>query len=134
MSRGFRRTTTTKSKGGPYGKGVGLGISVLLALLVISLAVWLLRRSATEESTPATAEPAEGVEAGLEEEEEAAVVGEVSTPGEAAEQKDKSQATPAAERKAEDLGVDLSQIEGTGSGGRITVKDVMGAAKQAGPE
>jgi len=108
---------------------VGLGISVLLTLIVISLAVWLLRRSATDESTPATPEPGEGVEAGVEE--EAAVVGEASTPGEAGEQKDKVQATPAAERKAEYLGVDLSQIEGTGSGGRITVKDVREAAKQA---
>jgi pyruvate/2-oxoglutarate dehydrogenase complex dihydrolipoamide acyltransferase (E2) component len=129
MSRRFRRTTTTKSKGGAYGKGVGLGISVLLALIVFSLAVWLLRRSATDESTPATPEAGEGVEAGVEAEE--AVVGEPSTPGEAGEQKDKAQATPAAERKAEDLGVDLSQIEGTGSGGRITVKDVREAAKQA---
>jgi pyruvate/2-oxoglutarate dehydrogenase complex dihydrolipoamide acyltransferase (E2) component len=129
MSGRFRRTTTAKSKGGAFGKGVGLGISVLLALIVISLALWLLRRSATDESTPATAEPGEGVEAGLEEEE--AVVGEASTPGEAGEQKDKAQATPAALRKAKDLGVDLSQIEGTGSGGRITVKDVREAAKQA---
>ena len=127
MSRRFGRPKRTKSKGGAYGKGVGLGMGVLLALIGISLAVWLLRRSARDESTPATAEPAEGVEAGVEEE---AVVGEASTPGEAGEQKDKALATPAAERKAEDLGVDLSQIEGTGSGGRITVKDVMGAAKQ----
>ena len=124
MSRRFGRT---KSKGGAYGKGVRLGISVLLALIVISLAVWLLRRSATDESTPATPEPGEGVEAGVEE----AVVGEANTPGEAGEQKDRTQATPAAERKAEDLGVDLSQIEGTGSGGRITVKDVTEAANQA---
>jgi hypothetical protein len=87
MSRRFRKTTSTRSKGGAYGKGVGLGISVLLALIVISLAVWLLRRTATDESTPATAEPAEGVEAGVEED--------------------------------------------TGSGGRITVKDVREAAKQA---
>jgi pyruvate/2-oxoglutarate dehydrogenase complex dihydrolipoamide acyltransferase (E2) component len=129
MSRRFARTTTTKSKAGPYGKGVGLGISVLLALIVISLAVWLLRRSTTDESTPATAESGEGVEAGVEEEE--AMVGEPSTRGEAREQKDKAQATLAAERKAEDLGVDLSQIEGTGSGGRITVKDVTRAANQA---
>ena len=130
MSRRFGRTTSAKkSKGGAYGKGVGLGISVLLALIVISFAVWLLRRSATDESTPATPEPGEGVEAGVEEEE--AVVGEASTPGEAGEQNDRTQATPAAERKAEDLGVDLSQIEGTGSGGRITVKDVREAAKQA---
>ena len=128
MSRRFGKTTSTKSKGGAYGKGVGLGISVLLALIVISLAVWLLRRSTRDESTPATPEAGEGVEAGVEE--EAAVVGEASTPGEAGEQKDKAQATPAAERKAEDLGVDLSQIEGTGSGGRITVKDVTEAANQ----
>src|SRR5215207_11545117 len=105
MSRRFGRTTSAKSKGGAYGKGVGLGISVVLALIGISLAVWLLRRSARDESTPATAEPGEGVEARSEEE---AVVGEASTPGEAGEQKDKAQATPAAERKAEDLGVDLS--------------------------
>jgi pyruvate/2-oxoglutarate dehydrogenase complex dihydrolipoamide acyltransferase (E2) component len=62
------------------------------------------------------------------------VIGEASTPGEAGEQKDKPRATPAAERKAEDLGVDLSQIEGTGSGGRITVKDVTEAANQTWPE
>ena len=128
MSRRFRRTTSTKGKGGSYGKGVGLGISVLLTLIVISLALWLLRRSATDESTPATAEPGEGVEAGVEEE---AVVGEASTPGEVGEQNTEVRATPAAERKAEDLGVDLSQIEGTGSGGRITVKDVTEAARQA---
>jgi pyruvate/2-oxoglutarate dehydrogenase complex dihydrolipoamide acyltransferase (E2) component len=108
---------------------VGLGISVVLALIVFSLAVWLLRRSARDQSTPATAESGEGVEAGLEEEE--AMVAEASTRGEAREQKDKAQATPAAARKAEELGVDLSQIEGTGSGGRITVKDVTRAANQA---
>jgi pyruvate/2-oxoglutarate dehydrogenase complex dihydrolipoamide acyltransferase (E2) component len=38
-------------------------------------------------------------------------------------------ATDAARRKAEELGVDLSQVEGTGSGGRILVKDVKAAAK-----
>ena len=129
MSRRFGGTTGAKSKGGAYGKGVGLGISVLLALIGISLGVWLLRRSARDENTPATPKPGEGVEARLEE--EAAVVGEASTPGQAGEQKDKVQTTPAAERKAEDLGVDLSQIEGTGSGGRITVKDVTEAARKA---
>ena len=39
------------------------------------------------------------------------------------------EATLAAERRAEELGVDLSQVRGTGSGGRITVKDVQSAAK-----
>jgi pyruvate/2-oxoglutarate dehydrogenase complex dihydrolipoamide acyltransferase (E2) component len=38
-------------------------------------------------------------------------------------------ATDAARHKAEELGVDLSQVEGTGSGGRILVKDVKAAAK-----
>jgi pyruvate/2-oxoglutarate dehydrogenase complex dihydrolipoamide acyltransferase (E2) component len=28
------------------------------------------------------------------------------------------------------MGVDLSQIEGSGAGGRVTVRDVMGAANQ----
>jgi hypothetical protein len=67
MARRFARTKSSKSEGGAYGKGVGLGISVLLALIVISLAVWLLRRSARDQSTPATAEPEEGIETGPEE-------------------------------------------------------------------
>ncbi len=41
-------------------------------------------------------------------------------------------ATEAAERKAEELDVDLSEVEGTGSGGRITVGDVQRAAKEEG--
>ncbi len=53
---------------------------------------------------------------------------------EAAEQADGPEsgveATPAAERRAEELGVDLSQVRGTGSGGRITVKDVQSAAQK----
>ena len=44
-------------------------------------------------------------------------------------------ASDAARRRAEEMGVDLSQIEGTGSDGLITVKDVTstagGAAQQA---
>jgi large subunit ribosomal protein L20 len=38
-------------------------------------------------------------------------------------------ATEAAERKAQELGVDLSTVEGTGKDGRITVGDVDKAAK-----
>src|SRR5687767_2150574 len=37
-------------------------------------------------------------------------------------------ASDAARRRAEEMGLDLSQIEGTGSGGLITVKDVTSAA------
>jgi pyruvate/2-oxoglutarate dehydrogenase complex dihydrolipoamide acyltransferase (E2) component len=44
-------------------------------------------------------------------------------------------ASDAARRRAEEMGIDLSQLEGTGSGGLITVKDVTsaagGAAQQA---
>jgi pyruvate/2-oxoglutarate dehydrogenase complex dihydrolipoamide acyltransferase (E2) component len=36
-------------------------------------------------------------------------------------------ATNAARRRAEQLGLDLSTIEGTGSGGLITIKDVTGS-------
>jgi pyruvate/2-oxoglutarate dehydrogenase complex dihydrolipoamide acyltransferase (E2) component len=38
-------------------------------------------------------------------------------------------ATPTAERLAQKLGVDLSQVEGSGSRGYITVKDVRSAAR-----
>jgi large subunit ribosomal protein L20 len=48
---------------------------------------------------------------------------------EAAEEEGKVHATDAAERKAEELGVDLSAVEGTGQEGRITVGDVEKAAK-----
>jgi pyruvate/2-oxoglutarate dehydrogenase complex dihydrolipoamide acyltransferase (E2) component len=39
-------------------------------------------------------------------------------------------ATQAARQKAEELGVDLSQVEGSGTGGRITIRDVQRAANQ----
>ena len=39
-------------------------------------------------------------------------------------------ATPSAERLAQELGVNLSQIGGTGSQGYITIKDVRGASQQ----
>jgi pyruvate/2-oxoglutarate dehydrogenase complex dihydrolipoamide acyltransferase (E2) component len=39
-------------------------------------------------------------------------------------------ATQAARQKAEELGVDLSQVEGSGTGGRITIRDIQRAANQ----
>jgi len=39
-------------------------------------------------------------------------------------------ATEAARKRAEQLGVDLSQVQGSGAGGRIIIKDVQGAANQ----
>jgi hypothetical protein len=42
---------------------------------------------------------------------------------------DEPDATDAARRKAEEMGLDLSQVEGTGAGGRILLRDVKQAAK-----
>lgn len=41
---------------------------------------------------------------------------------------DEREVTEAARRRAEEIGVDLSEVEGTGSGGRVLVKDVERAA------
>jgi pyruvate/2-oxoglutarate dehydrogenase complex dihydrolipoamide acyltransferase (E2) component len=46
-----------------------------------------------------------------------------------AEERGEPEATEAARNKARDLGVDLSSLEGTGSGGRIIVRDVARAAR-----
>jgi pyruvate/2-oxoglutarate dehydrogenase complex dihydrolipoamide acyltransferase (E2) component len=51
---------------------------------------------------------------------------------EQAAQEEEPDATEAARQKAQELGVDLSQVEGTGSEGRITVKDVQSAAPDQG--
>jgi len=36
----------------------------------------------------------------------------------------------AAQQKAQELGVDLSQVQGSGAEGRITVRDVIAASNQ----
>jgi pyruvate/2-oxoglutarate dehydrogenase complex dihydrolipoamide acyltransferase (E2) component len=38
--------------------------------------------------------------------------------------------TEAAQRRAEELGVDLADVKGTGSGGRVLLKDVEAAANE----
>ena len=48
-----------------------------------------------------------------------------------AEASDEVDATPAAEAKAEELGVDLASVEGSGADGRVTVADVEDAADEA---
>jgi pyruvate/2-oxoglutarate dehydrogenase complex dihydrolipoamide acyltransferase (E2) component len=54
-----------------------------------------------------------------------------SAQGEAEEAAEEAiRASDAARRKAEELGVDLSEIEGSGSGGLITVKDVTSLAEE----
>jgi pyruvate/2-oxoglutarate dehydrogenase complex dihydrolipoamide acyltransferase (E2) component len=57
--------------------------------------------------------------------------GDVSGPptDESAGERGEPEATEAARNKARELGVDLSSIEGTGSGGRIIVRDVAKAAR-----
>ena len=45
-------------------------------------------------------------------------------------QQEEPNATQAARQKAEELGVDLSEVEGSGAEERITVKDVVSAANQ----
>src|SRR5215207_3424289 len=49
--------------------------------------------------------------------------------GGGAEERGEPEATEAARNKARDLGVDLSGLKGTGSGGRIIVRDVAKAAR-----
>jgi pyruvate/2-oxoglutarate dehydrogenase complex dihydrolipoamide acyltransferase (E2) component len=49
---------------------------------------------------------------------------------ESVESESEVKATPAATRKAKELGVDLSMVEGTSSAGRITVQDVESSAEQ----
>src|SRR5215216_55107 len=57
--------------------------------------------------------------------------GDASGPpaGGGAEEPAEPEATEAARNKARELGVDLSGLEGTGSGGRILVRDVVEAAR-----
>jgi pyruvate/2-oxoglutarate dehydrogenase complex dihydrolipoamide acyltransferase (E2) component len=49
--------------------------------------------------------------------------------GSQTESADKPDATDAARSKAEEMGLDLSQVEGTGAGGRILLRDVKQAAR-----
>ncbi len=46
------------------------------------------------------------------------------------DQQEGPEVTEAAKRRAEELGVDLTDVKGTGSGGRVLVKDVEAAAGQ----
>ena len=57
--------------------------------------------------------------------------GDVSGPpaDEGAEERPEPEATEAARNRAKELGVDLSGLKGTGSGGRIIVRDVVKAAR-----
>jgi hypothetical protein len=54
---------------------------------------------------------------------------DTSAPSDDGEVPAEPEATEAARKKARDLGIDLSGVEGTGSDGRILVRDVTKAAK-----
>jgi pyruvate/2-oxoglutarate dehydrogenase complex dihydrolipoamide acyltransferase (E2) component len=62
-----------------------------------------------------------------------AVAEDDSPNGESEEEPDATEeepeATEASKRRAKELGVDLSNVKGTGAGGRILVKDVEAAAE-----
>ncbi len=60
-----------------------------------------------------------------------------SAQAEASDDEPEAKATPVARRMAEDAGMDLSQISGSGSGGRVTKEDVekaLASQKEAAPE
>lgn len=81
-------------------------------------------------------ESAPGLSAGSPSDESARQVGEAASGvgdavggaiGEALQEP--ARVTSAARRKAEDLGVDLSRVEGSGVDGLVTIKDVVGASR-----
>jgi pyruvate/2-oxoglutarate dehydrogenase complex dihydrolipoamide acyltransferase (E2) component len=59
--------------------------------------------------------------------------GQVAQQGQQApggEDQQQPDATSAAQQKAQELGVDLSQMQGSGAEGRITIRDVIGSSNQ----
>jgi pyruvate/2-oxoglutarate dehydrogenase complex dihydrolipoamide acyltransferase (E2) component len=110
---------------------------VTLALLVAALiSQWRRVRELLRRQGPSTRSEGPGSETLHRVSPPAAGVGQATqrvgeTTEEAGEPQSRAQeATPSAERRAQELGVDLSRVEGTGSGGRITVKDVQRSAAQ----
>jgi pyruvate/2-oxoglutarate dehydrogenase complex dihydrolipoamide acyltransferase (E2) component len=84
------------------------------------------------EETAGTAERAlEGAAGEIGEEPDRGTDGDTGDQETEEEDADGMKATDAARRKAEELSVDLSQVEATGAGGRILVGDVKKAAKQS---
>jgi len=82
------------------------------------------------EKTAGTAERAlEGAAGTIGDAPEEAAGGAAEDPEVEDEDAGEPKATDAARRKAQELGIDLSQVEGTGAGGRILVGDVRRAAK-----
>jgi pyruvate/2-oxoglutarate dehydrogenase complex dihydrolipoamide acyltransferase (E2) component len=86
-----------------------------------------------QDAAGGAAEQAQGAAGQVADQAGQAAQGAQDTAGQAAQQAQDTAGqdlniTDAARQKAEELGVDLSQVEGTGAEGRITVKDVTAAA------
>jgi pyruvate/2-oxoglutarate dehydrogenase complex dihydrolipoamide acyltransferase (E2) component len=78
--------------------------------------------AATQEQATGTAQQATGQAGGA-----AAQATDAASQTAGGDGADEPKATNAARRKAEELGVDLSQLKGSGAGGLITIKDVVGS-------
>jgi pyruvate/2-oxoglutarate dehydrogenase complex dihydrolipoamide acyltransferase (E2) component len=87
-----------------------------------------LLRSA-EETSGGAGQVLEGAAEPIGDTPEQGVAGGANDPGAEDEDADEPNATDAARRKAEELGLDLSQVEGTGAGGRILLRDVKKSAR-----
>jgi pyruvate/2-oxoglutarate dehydrogenase complex dihydrolipoamide acyltransferase (E2) component len=87
-----------------------------------------LLRTSGETSGGALQSPS-GVAGPIEDASQQGAGGGVEDPETEEEDGGEPKATDAARRKAEELGMDLSQVEGTGAGGRILVGDVRRAAE-----
>ena len=87
----------------------------------------LLRRS--DETSGGAGQVLEGAAEPIGDTPEQGAGGGANDPGGEDEDADEPNATDAARHKAEELGLDLSQVEGTGAGGRILLRDVKKAAE-----
>jgi pyruvate/2-oxoglutarate dehydrogenase complex dihydrolipoamide acyltransferase (E2) component len=87
----------------------------------------LLRRS--DETSGGAGHVLEGASEPIGDTSEQGAGGGADDPGGEDEAADEPNATDAARRKAEELGLDLSQVEGTGAGGLILHRDVKKAAE-----
>ncbi|HKJ01008.1 MAG TPA: pyruvate dehydrogenase complex dihydrolipoamide acetyltransferase [Longimicrobiales bacterium] len=86
---------------------------------------------APEEAKPAKPEPAKPADEQASKEEKAPADAPAAPTPEASGSTERVRASPLARRLAEDLGVDLSRVAGSGPGGRVVKRDVE-AAKESG--
>jgi pyruvate/2-oxoglutarate dehydrogenase complex dihydrolipoamide acyltransferase (E2) component len=85
---------------------------------------------AAEQTNQQMQQVAEGAVRQAEDASQNGAAGQAQGQAQQEQQQEPPNATQAAENKAQELGVDLSRVEGSGAQGRITVGDVIGAAGQ----